>query len=121
VRTPSEYVQHAKVGIDVGMTELLSMPLLVGLEAGGPNDAPRHSTCVATKAPVREDIPPVLRWVCVEDSSKRALKSSTRTPGSEDKKTPGGLWLEGGIGQSRRRRTKPLGLRQVNPDKSGVN
>jgi hypothetical protein len=45
--------------------------------------------------------------ICVENSSKRALKSSTRTPGSEDKKTPGGLrqmrrdWL------SRRRRTKP--------------
>jgi hypothetical protein len=29
----------------------------------------------------------VLRWVCVENSSKRALKSSTRTPGSEEKKT----------------------------------
>jgi hypothetical protein len=29
----------------------------------------------------------VLRWVCVENSLKRALKSSTRTPGSEDKKT----------------------------------
>jgi hypothetical protein len=63
----------------------------------------------------------VLHWFCVENSSKRALKSGTRTPGSEDKKTPGGLRLEGGIGQSRRRRTKPLGLRQVNPDKSGVN
>jgi hypothetical protein len=33
--------------------------LLVGLEAGGPNDAPRHSIRVATKVPVREDIPPV--------------------------------------------------------------
>jgi hypothetical protein len=63
----------------------------------------------------------VLRWVCAENSSKRALKSSTRTPGSEDKKTPAGLRQEGGIGQSRRRRTKPLGLRQANPGKSGVN
>jgi hypothetical protein len=63
----------------------------------------------------------MLCWVCVENSLKRALKSSTRTPGSEDKKTPVGLRQEGGIGQSRRRRTKPLGLRQANLGKSGVN
>jgi hypothetical protein len=59
VRASSEYVQHAKVGINVGMTELLSMPLLVGLEVGGPNNVPRHSTRVATKALVCKDIPPV--------------------------------------------------------------
>jgi hypothetical protein len=64
---------------------------------------------------------PVLHWVCVENSLKHALKSRTRTPGSEDKKTPEGLWIEEGIGQSRRRRTKPLGLRQTNPGKSGLN
>jgi hypothetical protein len=59
VCAPSEYVQHAEVGIDAGMTKLVSMPLLVGLEAGGPNDAPWRSIRVATKAPVHEDMPPV--------------------------------------------------------------
>jgi hypothetical protein len=49
----------------------------------------------------------LLRWVCVENSSKRALKSSTRTPGSEDKKTPEGLWRRRRDWRSHRRRTKP--------------
>jgi hypothetical protein len=59
VHAPLEYVQHAKIGIDAGMTELVSMPLLVGLEAGGPNNTPQHSIHVATKVPVLKDIPPV--------------------------------------------------------------
>lgn len=37
------------------------MPLLVGLEAGGPNNAPRRSVCVVTKTPVGKDQPPVAR------------------------------------------------------------
>ena len=61
MHAPSEYVQHAEVGVDMGLIELVSMPLLVGLEAGGPNDAPRHSICVAAKIPGGTNQPSVAR------------------------------------------------------------
>lgn len=61
VHAPSEYVQHAEVGVDMGLIEVVSMPLLVGLEAGGPNDAPRHSIRVAAKMPGGTNQPSVAR------------------------------------------------------------
>jgi hypothetical protein len=102
VRAPSEYVQHAKVGIDVGMTELLSMPLLVGLEVGGPNNAPRCSTRVATKAPVREDIPPVAQKPQQrrKDKPSRPLPTHGREDILTDADPPPGI---GGSGPSRKR------------------
>ena len=91
VRAPSEYVQHAEVGLDSSMTELVSMPLLVGVEAGSLSDTPRRSEHVAAKGPATGIATSVGR-------DKRKDKPSRPTPVAEPTHMPSQAVIANGQG-----------------------